>query len=114
MSANRQPDYACPHIDAVLDPLKELFKDFPRDWLQWKMADIEAVFDQLQSLKDSAERELERVRSICEELRADRSQFESDCDDYNEEIGSLKDRIEVLERELEQALKTVSKLESGE
>lgn len=112
MGANREPEYACPHIDAVLDPLKELIADLPRDWLQWKVADIEAVFDGLDLLKAKAEYELEKVRSICEELRADRNQFESDCDDYNEEIGSLKDRIEVLERELEQALETISKLES--
>lgn len=112
MSANMEPEYACPHIDAVLDPLKELITDLPRDWLQWKVADIEAVFDSLDLLKGRAEDELEKVRSICEELRADRKQFERDCDDYNEEVRSLKDRIEVLERELEQALETSSKLES--
>lgn len=104
MSATKEPLYACPYIDAVLEPLKELFADLPSEYMKWRLVDIEAVYDELWSLKAVTENSLERVRSICEELREDRSEFERELQNITIQFEDLSEEHAYLKKEYDELM----------
>lgn len=110
----KEPNYACPHIDAVLDPLKEVFQSMQNRFGKQTLAELEEVHEVLLLLKDSAERELERVRSICEELREGRHEFELELQNVTTQFENLSEEHDCLKKEYDELKALYEHLQEGE
>lgn len=100
------PPYACPLIDNVIDQVKDCLKPVNKEFNKHSIEDLEDIYENWGSLANSDwEDTLEKVRSICEQLREMKGNAEQEASDALDSLVEANERIEELEFQIKQLTK---------
>lgn len=95
------PEYACPHLDAVIDMIKYCLPNPKVRLGQLTFDEIDETYNDFQNLADSDwEDRLEKVREICEILREQKGQAEDRVEELQTQVECLEEEISDLRREI--------------
>lgn len=97
------PEYACPHIDAVIDMVKYCLPNPKVRLGRLTFDEIDETYNDFQNLADSDwEDRLEKVRSICETLREQKGQAEDQVEELQTQVETRGEEISNLKREIKE------------